>query len=164
MACTIFVFLLLEHDELPFSVLLVLFIVMALVASARSLWNWICAPLVLGEIPTYPITGAKYWERACDLDSFMYMPMRRITPRPPHVYWVPVLGAVGIATEIVRTVSGRAGMIESYVVTGVFSASIIICIAVLIAKKVSIARLWGEAFSKLCPNLKVVYDDDRESS
>lgn len=137
-------------------------IVIALVTSARFLWHWICAPLVLGKIPTCSITSPGYWERTSNPDC--HMPMRSITPRPPHVYWMPALGAVGIVIEIFRTVSKRAGMIESYIVVGAFAISIIVCIAILIAKKVSIPRLWGEAFGKLCPNIKVVYDDNKESS
>lgn len=136
-------------------------IVVAYFAGARFLLHWICAPLVLGKIPTYSIASAEYWNQASTPEE-CYMPMRSITPRPPHVYWLPALGAIGIVIEISRTVSGRASMIESDIVMGLFTASIIICTAIFIVKKVSIARLWGEAFGKLCPNIKVVYDDDND--
>lgn len=136
-------------------------IVVALVAGTRFLLHWICAPLVLGKIPIYSIASAKYWEEASTPEE-CHMPMRSITPRPPHVYWMPALGAIGVVIEISRIVSERADMIESDIMMALFAVSFIVCIAILIIKKVPITKLWGEAFGKLCPNIKVVYDDDND--
>lgn len=136
----------------------IIIILITLVICGRFLWHWVCEPLILGKRPIYPMISEKHWEIVVDPDRSM--PTRKITSRPPYLYWLPALGLFGIVAEIYRVASGWAGVIESYCIVGGFSGALVLIIIIALFHRVSAWTLWITAMEKLCPNLDIVYDKE----